>query len=410
VIRWRRHPKSAPQPVPSRYPSSATLLALAYAGLVVYASLYPFTGWRIGSVGVFSFWAQPLPPYWTGFDLVANWLGYIPIGLLLFIALIRQSWRPSVAVVMAMLLGATLSSTLEFLQNFLPQRVPSNVDAVLNASGALIGAVMGWLLHRWGGIARWQTVRERWFMQPSAGGIALLCVWPVGLLFPLSFPFAMGQVVERLREGLVEWLSDTVLADWALASLPPPVLRALTPTGEFVLIALGLLGPCCLVLAVSNSGWRRRVLLLAMLVAGVSATSLSTALSYGPEHAWAWTTSVVWWAVATAGMLAFLLSWVSRRAVAAVGLMTLAALVALVTQAPSDPYFALNLQSWEQGRFIRFHGAAQWVGWFWPFVAMAYLMSLVAGRYPARGPVRQHGSAAPGQAPVGSDAPTPATE
>ncbi len=399
MIRWRRRTEPPPQPAPARYPSSAGLLALAYAGLVVYASLYPFVGWRVGSAGVLLFLVQPPPTYWTFFDLVANWLGYAPLGFLSFIALIRQSWRSPVAFVVATLLGATLSLTLEFLQNFLPQRVPSNLDGLLNTGGALIGAAMGWLLHHRGGISRWQTVRERWFTQPSAGGMALLCVWPVGLLFPLSFPFAMGQVVERIREGLVEWLSDTALADWALAWMPPPVLRALTPTGEFVLIALGLLGPCCLVLAISNAGWRRRILLLAMLVAGVSTTSMSSALSFGPEHAWTWATPVAWWAVTTASVLAFLLSWASRRAAAAVGLMMLAALVALVTQAPSDPYFALNLQSWEQGRFIRFHGAAQWVGWFWPFVAMAYLMSLVAGRYPGRGPTTlQRGDATPGQA------------
>ena len=26
-----------------------------------------------------------------------------------------------------------------------------------------------------------------------------------------------------------------------------------------------------------------------------------------------------------------------------------------------------SLQAWEQGRFIRFHGLAQWVGWLWPY-------------------------------------------
>ena len=69
----------------------------------------------------------------------------------------------------------------------------------------------------------------------------------------------------------------------------------------------------------------------------------------------------------------------SRRLAAVLGLMVLAALLALVTQAPPDAYFALSLQAWEQGRFIRFHGASQWVGWLWPYLAMAYLMSVVAG-------------------------------
>ena len=58
----------------------------------------------------------------------------------------------------------------------------------------------------------------------------------------------------------------------------------------------------------------------------------------------------------------------------------LSGLVALVAHAPADRYFADSLQAWEQGRFVRFHGAAQWVGWLWPYAALAYLLSRVAAR------------------------------
>ena len=43
------------------------------------------------------------------------------------------------------------------------------------------------------------------------------------------------------------------------------------------------------------------------------------------------------------------------------------------------PYFAQSLHGWEQGRFIRFHGAAQWVGWLWPYAAIVYLLTRLAG-------------------------------
>jgi hypothetical protein len=65
--------------------------------------------------------------------------------------------------------------------------------------------------------------------------------------------------------------------------------------------------------------------------------------------------------------------------------MVLAALVAVLAQAPADAYFAQSLQGWEQGRFIRFHGAAQWVGWLWPYAAMGYLLGRVAARGPDEG-------------------------
>jgi hypothetical protein len=78
-----------------------------------------------------------------------------------------------------------------------------------------------------------------------------------------------------------------------------------------------------------------------------------------------------------------LLSPVPRRVAAGFGLMALTALVMLVAQAPADPYFAQSLQAWEQGRFIRFHGAAQWVGWLWPYAALIYLLARLAAREPS---------------------------
>ena len=51
-----------------------------------------------------------------------------------------------------------------------------------------------------------------------------------------------------------------------------------------------------------------------------------------------------------------------------------------VAQAPADAYFAESLHDWEQGRFIRFHGLVQWVGWVWPYAAMGYLLARIAAR------------------------------
>ena len=46
----------------------------------------------------------------------------------------------------------------------------------------------------------------------------------------------------------------------------------------------------------------------------------------------------------------------------------------MLNQASAGPYLAQTLQVWEQGRFIRFHGLAQWLGWVWPFAALAYVL------------------------------------
>ena len=41
-------------------------------------------------------------------------------------------------------------------------------------------------------------------------------------------------------------------------------------------------------------------------------------------------------------------------------------------------YFADTLAAWEQGRFIRFNGLAQWLGWLWPFATLVYVLVRVS--------------------------------
>jgi VanZ family protein len=107
----------------ARHRSSAAPLAWLYAALIVYASLHPFTGWRIPGVSPLAFLALPWPRWWTWFDLVTNLIGYIPFGALVFGALVRSEVRIRSAIILACAAGTALSLTMEFLQNFLPLRV-----------------------------------------------------------------------------------------------------------------------------------------------------------------------------------------------------------------------------------------------------------------------------------------------
>jgi VanZ family protein len=198
----------------TRHRSSATPLALLFGALIVYASLYPFSGWRLPGASLLAFVVAPWPRWWTGFDLVANLVGYMPLGALVFGALVRTGTAPRRALLLAVLIGAGLSFTMEFLQNFLPNRVASNIDFGLNASGALFGALLGSVVHARGGVERWQLARDRWFIGRSAGGIALLLLWPLGLLFPLPVPLGVGQVLVRVQEGVADLVQDTPVAPW----------------------------------------------------------------------------------------------------------------------------------------------------------------------------------------------------
>ena len=360
----------------ARHRSSAAPLAWLYAALIAYASLYPFTGWRMPGVSPVAFLTLGWPHWWTWFDLVTNLLGYIPFGALVFGALVRSDVRTRPAVLIACMAGTVLSLAMEFLQNYLPQRVASNVDLATNAIGTCAGVLLGWWVHVSGGVELWQVARDRWFIGRSAGGIALLLLWPVGLLFPLPVPLGQGQVLAPLQEVLLRWFEGTSIAPWLEGWADADLERiALSPGGEFALIALGLLAPCMIAFSVARPGWRRVVLALGAAALGCVATTLSTALNFNPQHMLAWSTPQALAALAAGAVLASLLSVVPGRAAAGVGLIVLTAMVTVVAQAPADPYFAQSLQLWEQGRFIRFHGAARWVGWLWPYVAIAYLLA-----------------------------------
>jgi VanZ family protein len=367
----------------ARHRSSAAPLAWLSAALIVYASLSPFTGWKQpAGVALLGFGHMPWQPaYWTWFDLLSNLIGYMPFGALLFGAQVRGGRPLGMSAINTVLAGGLLSLCLESLQNWLPQRVPSAADWLLNTTGAGLGVLAAMAVRALGGLDRWQRLRDHWFITRSAGGLALLLLWPVGLLFPAAVPFGLGQGLLRLQEAAAGWLAGTPWEAWVEGWLHiGDALSPLSRGTEWLAIVLGLLAPSFIAFSVMRPGWRRLVQVPAAVVVGLAATTLSTVMNFGPQHAWAWMTPAVVPALVAASVVAAVLAFVPPRAAAAVGLVALTMLVAVVNQAPADPYFAESLQAWEQGRFIRFHGAAQWVGWLWPYAALVYLLARVMTR------------------------------
>lgn len=352
-------------------------LSLAQICLIVYASLYPFTEWRNQGISPLVFLAAPLPKYFTGFDVTANVLGYAPLGFLLTLASLR-SGHIKWAMLLAVLGACLLSLALETLQSYLPSRIPSNVDLALNTLGAALGAYTAWALEKLGALGRWSRFRARWLTPDARGALALLVLWPVALLFPAAVPMGLGQVFERLESALGDALQGTPFLVWL------PVreieLQPLVPLAELVCVALGALIPLLLGYGVVRTLWRRAVFAVLTLGAGMAVSGLSAALSYGPEHAWAWLDSPVRAGLMLAAALALVLLPLGRRGAAAFALLALAIQLSLLNQAPASAYFAQTLQTWEQGRFIRFHGLAQWLGWLWPYAALIYLVARLSGR------------------------------
>jgi VanZ family protein len=356
--------------------TSASPLAVIYAGLLVYASLYPFADWRYQGTVPWSFLTSSWPKYWTGFDVAVNVLGYVPLGFLLVLSA-RRSGRAWHTVSLATLVAGALSLTMESLQTCLPARVPSNVDLGLNVFGAWLGALIAWAMESVGIIARWNRLRRRWFVPDARGGLVLLALWPLSLLFPAAVPFGLGQVLERLEASLADALHDTPFLNW----LPVREIefQPLVPGVELLCVMLGVLIPCLLGYCIIRAVSQRALFVLLVFVLGFAASALSAALSYGPEHAWAWLSVPVRAGMATALVLVVLLLWLPRRASAAAVLVALGIYLSLLNQAPTSPYFAQTLATWEQGRFIRFNGLAQWLGWLWPYAALMYVLTQVVG-------------------------------
>jgi len=348
---------------------------MSYAGLIAYASLYPFSGWRMQGVEPWSWMWAPWPQYWTGFDLWANFVGYVPLGALLAGTALRWGWGRK-AFWWGTGWASALSALVESLQTLLPGRVPSNVDFGLNSAGGIVGAGLMVLVARWGVLARWGRFRAAWFAPGAHGGLVLLALWPFALLYPASVPFGLGQVADRFMEALAQWLGDTPFMAWlperAASDVPLSLLT------QAFCVALSLVAPLLMAFG-DMRGWWRRLLFLPLFFGGAAlAAGLSSALTHGPSHAWAWLSPV-----ALVGMLAAMLVGMAclalpRRVCHALMLLCLGVTLTLLNRAPEVPYLVQSLEVWEQGRFIRFHGLSQWLGWLWPFVAILFGLRALA--------------------------------
>jgi hypothetical protein len=117
--------------------------------------------------------------------------------------------------------------------------------------------------------------------------------------------------------------------------------------------------------------------LLVLLAAALGANLLSAAMNYSPAHAWAWLNTPVQAGLVLAAVFGLLLLRVPVRVAAALLLVLLGVFLSLINQAPTGPYYAHNLQLWEQGRFIRFHGVTLWLARLWPYAVLAYVLMRV---------------------------------
>ena len=347
-------------------PSSlARYLVAAYALLIVYASLHPFSGWVDNGAAPFAWLVMGRPRYITAFDLSANVLAYLPLGFLGVLALFPHLRGARAAAVM-FLLSALLSAGLESLQTYLPSRYASNIDLAANAAGALLGALCGAatarVLLRDEGL---QALRYRLFRTGARidMGLVLLGLWLFSLLNPETLLFGNGD----LR---------------ALFQTPS---GRLYPAEVFIRVEAAVAGAnalavCLFAGTLMRTGQPARLVMLAVLASGLLVRTFAYGLLFSAQEILLWVTPGALFGTAAGALLAILAAGLPRPARLALTGLALMLAAAVVNFAPENPYFAAFLAEWRQGHFLNFNGLTRLVSAAWPFAALAYLMSLANDR------------------------------
>ena len=368
-------PVSPPVPTPAAVASKSVFARgglVFYTFLIVYASWYPFSGWRSNGLPLSAFLFAPLPYYWTKFDLLTNIVGYMPFGLLLVFSLYPRL-RGIRAVLLASVIGALVSAAMEAGQNFLPSRVPSNLDLLTNAAGVALGALIGALLTpAFLEQSRMLALRSRWFLHEASRGLIVLALWPLAQVYPQAYLFGHGQWLPIASD----WLSDlwsTQIDLGALLRREAELSAEQYWLSETIITACGFTGAVLTLLCLCRRRAPRMVLALALVAAALAVKTLASALLFSPENALAWVTPG-----AEGGLLIGMIMLaglstapqVAQRRVAALALITS---LLVLNLAPANPYFQSTLQTWVQGRFLNFNGAAQFLSLAWPFITLWFL-------------------------------------
>src|SRR6476646_2737433 len=87
------------------------------------------------------------PRYHGGFDDWSNFVGYMPLGALVYASALRRGSRPFVAGLIGVVFAAVLAWAMEFTQHFLPGRYSSLMDWALNSLGAATGVSLAVAIH-----------------------------------------------------------------------------------------------------------------------------------------------------------------------------------------------------------------------------------------------------------------------
>jgi VanZ family protein len=333
-------------------------LTAGYALFIVYASLSPFSGWQEQGLEFSAVLLSPLKQTYSWFDAVANFLAYLPFGLLFGLTL-RARLSPALSVVLATVVGLLLSASMEYTQMYLPNRISSNLDLLVNGFGALAGALLAvsivpkawfnYLMH-----LRFQLFQRG---QGVDFGLALVLLWMFAQINP-SLPM-LGNVfiTEMARQPFV----------------PPPVEMFSWPESGAVALNLLMLGILLLTLLRSRHH----------AVGGLMLTLLAIALTKFVAAAvllksWAlllWLNSEAMLGIFVGVLLMTIIGWLARPYLMRLGIFVSCAYVVLADGVLDSgaPSAAMRLFHWHYGHLLNYNGLSQTIMMVFPLLLLGYL-------------------------------------
>lgn len=355
------------QPIaPSHSFRLAWILAVAYLLTVIYATGQPFRGWRMPPREVFHFLTAPWPRYVTLEDVLLNIAGYVPAGFLLALAL-RSRLRAHAAVFCAIGLSALLSVAMEAMQMFLPGRIASNVDVLSNTLGALIGALAAPLFSHTRRIGRrFAAARYAWFSPGPAvdAGLVIVLLWLLTPLHPTAQLFGTGDL--RTTLDLPVWFFHT-----------PQVSMLL----EAAVVCLNLIGLGLLLASLTRTPSQVAVP-LAIAVAAALLIKAAETMALKTASTWSWLTPGVVLGLMMGTLALYVLADLSARRRCIIGLLSLAAAIAVINVAPGNPYHMIpsRLLAGGASHFLSFSVFVRALSELWPFLAVSYLFAAAVSR------------------------------
>lgn len=341
----------------------ALVLALAYLFTIAYASLQPFSGWRLPPFASYRFLFAPWPQYITLEDVLINALAYLPLGFMFTFGL-RGRLSALPCVISGFLLATIVSILMETTQLFITSRVASNIDILANAIGSLFGALSAPLFlpsHVLGSrLIAWR--HQHFYNEKLINlGIILITLWVLTHLNPLTQLFGCGDL-KLNGYGPFNLVHTAGLRLFAEAMI-----------SFFNLLGIGLL----LSVLMPPSPYRRQAVMMTFSAALLVKVIIIHALP-GPHDLFAGFTPGVCLGFICGIFILILLFHIHLSWRLGLGLACWIGALTAINLAPDNPYTNLPHQLFQgkSSHLLSFSNILQALSALWPLLAMGYLTLL----------------------------------